>query len=161
MRCGQEGLLWGSVCENRNLMLQVRERVENLEAGSHVIRECHYCPHFCMSLCFPLGVKLFQLFPPCYIHTQVLNVADFPWGKRKEVQNKGFLTFFLVFLKFQMPLKYWMLICLNVGICSLQCAGSYIFCSLSSTNVKQNFKQWPLSLTQRKLDSYVLLNPLF
>lgn len=41
MRCGQEGLLWRSVCENRNLKLKVRERVENLEASSHVIRECH------------------------------------------------------------------------------------------------------------------------
>lgn len=41
MRCGQGGLLWSSVCENRNLMLKVGERVENLEAASHVIRECH------------------------------------------------------------------------------------------------------------------------
>lgn len=42
MRCGQEGLLWSSVCENKNLKLKVGERVENLEAGSHVIkdREC-------------------------------------------------------------------------------------------------------------------------
>lgn len=91
MRCGQGGLLWSSLCENRNLMLKVGERVENLEAASHVIRECHQCPRFCMSLIFPLGGKLLELFPPCNIHTQISNHTDFPWGKKK-FQNKGFFT---------------------------------------------------------------------
>lgn len=42
MRCGQKGLLWSSVCENKKLKLKVGKRVENLEAESHVIkdREC-------------------------------------------------------------------------------------------------------------------------
>lgn len=39
MRCGQKGLLWSSVCENKNLKLKVGERVENLETGCHVIKD--------------------------------------------------------------------------------------------------------------------------
>lgn len=82
MRCGQEGLLWSSVCENKNLKLKVGERVENLEAGSHVIKDrMSLAPTFlyvCISFFFQLGVKLLELFPPCNIHTQVSNHAHFP-----------------------------------------------------------------------------------
>lgn len=43
MRCGQEGPLWSSVCENKNLKLKVGEMVENLEFGNHIIKDRECC----------------------------------------------------------------------------------------------------------------------
>lgn len=47
MRCGQEGPLWSSVCENKNLKLKVGEMVENLEFENHIIKDRE-----CLFVCF-------------------------------------------------------------------------------------------------------------
>jgi len=79
MRCGQEGLLWSSVCENKNLKLKVGARVENLEAGSHAIKDrMSLTPTILVCLCIFFFTWELEFFPPCNIHTQVANHAHFP-----------------------------------------------------------------------------------